>query len=88
MDRTGAPASTWLLCLMHVCFVLNLAVNATLGWQNPQHLCTGYSGDVSPLLRFKFWDPVYYKLMILIFHLTPPNNLVVLLALVSMLVTS
>jgi hypothetical protein len=23
LDRTGAPASTWLLCLLYVCFLLN-----------------------------------------------------------------
>ena len=61
MDRTGAPAYTWLLCLMYVCFVLNLAAAPILGWNNPLFGCTGSPGDISPLLMFHFWEPVLYK---------------------------
>jgi len=35
MDRTASPAYTWLLCLMYVCFILNLTATAVLGWQTP-----------------------------------------------------
>ena len=62
MDRTGSPASTWLLCLMYVCFILNFAAAAILGWNNPIGRATGNRGDISPLLRFRWWEPVYYKL--------------------------
>ena len=54
LDHTGAPASTWLLCLMYVCFILNLAASASLGGHNPIFVGTGQSGDISPLLRFPF----------------------------------
>ena len=30
LDRTGAPAYTWLLCLMYVCFILNFTVSSAL----------------------------------------------------------
>jgi hypothetical protein len=33
LDRTGAPANTWLLALMYVCFVLNHAAHESLNWQ-------------------------------------------------------
>ena len=32
MDRTGAPAYTWLLALMYVCYVLNHTAHESLGW--------------------------------------------------------
>ena len=30
MDRVGAPAHTWLLCLSYVCFLVNHTYNATI----------------------------------------------------------
>jgi hypothetical protein len=30
LNRTGAPAYTWLLCLMYVCFILNFMVSSAL----------------------------------------------------------
>ena len=40
LDRTGAPSTTWLLCLQYVCYVLNHSYNATL--QNiPLNCLTG-----------------------------------------------
>jgi hypothetical protein len=61
LDRSGAPPSTWLLCLMYVCFLLNNtwceAISAV-----PLRMSTGSTNDISPLLAFHFWEPVYYKL--------------------------
>jgi hypothetical protein len=62
MDRTGSPAHTWLLALMYVCFVLNFTASAALNWRTPTEVLTGSTPDISPLLRFGWWDPVYYKL--------------------------
>ena len=33
---------------------------ATLDWQTPLFLLTGVSTDVSALLNFHFWEPVYF----------------------------
>ena len=60
MDRTGAPAFTWLLCLLYVCFLLNHTYDATIR-NVPLTALTGDTVDVSPLLRFHFWQKVYYK---------------------------
>ena len=60
MDRTGAPAHTWLLCLMYVCYLLNHTYNASLNGVPLTHL-TGVTVDISALLRFHFWQKVYYK---------------------------
>lgn len=59
MDRVGAPAYAWLLCLLYVCFLLNHTYNGTIRGVPLQHL-TGQTIDISPLLRFHFWQRVYY----------------------------
>ena len=61
IDRVGAPAYTWLLCLMYVCFLLNNVYNSTIRAVPIQKL-NGSTNDISPLLRFYFYEPVYYKL--------------------------
>jgi hypothetical protein len=60
MDRTGAPPSTWLLCLMYVCFLLNHTYNSSIG-DVPLQALTGSTPDISVLLKFFFWQKVYYK---------------------------
>ena len=61
MNRVGAPAYTWLLCLMYVCFLFNHMVSKTLGWRTPIEALTGLTPDISPLLHFYFYEPVLYK---------------------------
>ena len=60
LDRTGAPPSTWLLCLLYVIFLLNHtfcnAINAV-----PIQRLRGSTPDISPLLCFHFWEEVYYR---------------------------
>ena len=53
LDRTGAPAYTWLLAILYVCFVLNFTYNAVIN-NVPMNLATGSTCDISPLLRFRF----------------------------------
>ena len=60
MDRTGAPPNTWFLCLTYVCFLLNHTYNGSIGGVPLQHL-TGTTIDISVLLKFFFWQKVYYK---------------------------
>jgi hypothetical protein len=60
MERTGAPAYTWLLCLMYVCFIMNHMATESLGWQTPLQRLTGSTPDISGVLRFHFWQRVYY----------------------------
>jgi hypothetical protein len=59
LDHTGTPAYCWLLCLMHVCVVLNntyaLSIHAT-----PLRMVTGTTNDISHLLYFSLYEPVYY----------------------------
>ena len=61
MDRTGSPAYLWLLCLAYVCVILNFTYNSTIK-AVPMQVLTGSTVDISPLLRFRFKEKVYYKI--------------------------
>jgi hypothetical protein len=59
LDRTGALAYCWLLCLMYMCFVLNNAFLAVIQ-STPLRHAYGTDNDISPMLYFLFYEPVYY----------------------------
>ena len=61
MDSCGCPPSCWLLCLMWVVFVLNHLANPSLGWRIPLEAMYGSTPDISIILLFSFWHPVYFK---------------------------
>ena len=61
LDWSGAPASLWLLALMHVCYILNHTANASIGYSIPLQILEGKTPDISPLLIYDFYEPVYYK---------------------------
>ena len=61
MDRTGAPPSTWLLCLKYVCYLLNHISSPTLEDKTPIEAATGERPDISALLQYTFYQPVYFK---------------------------
>jgi hypothetical protein len=59
LERTGAPAHLWLLCLQYVCYLLNHAYSMSID-AVPSTKLLGSTVDISPLLRFHFWEHVYY----------------------------
>ena len=59
MDMTNAPSETWFHCFIDVCFVLNHLYDASIG-AVPLTALNGISVDISVLLRFTFWERVYY----------------------------
>ena len=61
LDWSGAPSSLWLLALMHVCLITNLAANESLNYAIPLQVLDGATPDISPILQFDFYEPVYYK---------------------------
>ena len=61
MDRVGAPDNTWLLCLLYVCYLLNYTYCESIK-DVPMRKLNGSTPDISPLLRFHFWQEVYYKI--------------------------
>ena len=60
LDRTGAPAYTWLLATMYVCFILNITSHESLQWKTPYQLLYGQTPDISEIFQFEFWEPVYF----------------------------
>ena len=62
MNTSGCPACCWLLCLQYICVVLNHLASPTLqGICNVQAL-EGTTPDISFLLHFSFYEPVYYRI--------------------------
>ncbi|ACI65686.1 predicted protein [Phaeodactylum tricornutum CCAP 1055/1] len=62
LNHTGAPDSTWLLCVTYVCYVFNHLAHESLHNRTPLEVLTGSTPDISVLLQFHFWEPVYYRL--------------------------
>ena len=60
LNRTGAHTHTWLLAMMHVFFVLNHTYNVTIK-NTPFNTAIGSTCDISPMLRFYFWQLVYFN---------------------------
>ena len=60
LNYSGAPAYTWLLALKYKCFLKNHTAHESLGWRTPSEWLLGYTPDISVLLIFVFWEPVYY----------------------------
>ena len=58
MNSSGAPAYTWLLCLMYVCLLLDHLASAALNWIPPEQKLTGRTPDISKFLHFSFYKPV------------------------------
>jgi hypothetical protein len=61
LDRTGAPEYTWLLALQYTCFLLNHCYDSTIS-AIPLSLHTGLTIDTSIILRFSFYQKVYFQL--------------------------
>jgi hypothetical protein len=60
MDRTGTPAVFWLLCTLYVIYLMNHLAHDKLGGLTPITRAFGTEADISALLQFHWWQPVYY----------------------------
>ena len=60
MNRSGAPANCWLLCLIYVCYLLNHIACTALDGKIPLLTLTGITPDISIILLFTFYQPVFY----------------------------
>ena len=62
MNTSGGPAFCWLLCLQYICVVLNHLASPTLQGICPVQALQGTTPDVSSMLHFSFYEPVYYRI--------------------------
>ena len=60
MNTSGAPANCWLLCLIYVCYLLNHIACSALEGKIPLLALTGITPDISIILFFTFYQPVFY----------------------------
>ena len=60
MNRTGAPADCWLLCMIHASYILNHLSCEVLAGNDPLGMLYGVSPDISIILLFTFYQPVFY----------------------------
>ena len=60
MNRSGAPANCWLLCLIYVCYLLNHIACSALDGKISLLALTGITPDISIILLFTFYQPVFY----------------------------
>ena len=60
MNRSGAPANCWLLCLIYVCYLLNHIACSALDGNIPSLVLIGITPDISIILLFTFYQPVFY----------------------------
>jgi hypothetical protein len=60
LNASGAPGNAWLLALGYICFVQNHTAVKSLGNRTPIEWLLGYTPDITVLLQFQFWEPVYY----------------------------
>ena len=57
---TGCDPKAWFRLAAHISDVTNCTAYKSLGWRTPLEKSTGETPDISGLLIFKFWEPVYY----------------------------
>ena len=52
----------WLEAIRYVCFVLNHVSHPSIDYRVPLEVLTGCVQDISPILVFRWYEPVYYML--------------------------
>ena len=62
MNTSGCPACCWLLCLQYICVVLNHLASPTLQGICPVQVLEGTTPDISFLVHFSFYEPIYYRI--------------------------
>ena len=60
LDRSGAPEYLWYMCMLYVTYLLNRVAVETLGWRTPIEKCFGETPDISALMQFEFYEPIFY----------------------------
>ena len=61
LNSQGAPPDTWLLACQHAAFVRNHTSKERLNWRTPYEWLFGVTPDITVLVQFLFYEPVYYK---------------------------
>ena len=84
LNRTGAPANCWLLCMSYVCYLLNHISCESLKGQIPLTKLYGVTPDIIIIMMHTFYKSVYYAYHNQSFHPPVKKNMPIGLTLVSM----
>ena len=60
LDRTGAPEDLWFLAQQYIADVHYVSAHPLLNWLTPAHVVGGDTPDISHILMFYFYQPVWY----------------------------
>ena len=60
MDHTGCPDTFWELAVTYGILLLNHTAAASLGWKTPMEKAFGVTPDISALVQFAFYEPIYF----------------------------
>ena len=61
MDRTGTPGKFWLLNLQYTVYIINRLSTESLSWKTPIETAFGQKPDISAILAFRWWEPIYFS---------------------------
>eukprot|EP00984_Skeletonema_dohrnii_P031889 scaffold24984_cov234-Skeletonema_dohrnii-CCMP3373.AAC.1 len=61
LNWSDAPPEAWFSVFEYVTFIMNRTAKETLDWRTPVEALTGQTPDISMLLHFTFWEPVFIK---------------------------
>ena len=60
MNRSGAHENCWILCIICVCYILNQIACGALNGSIPLLVLYGITPDISIMLLYTFYQPVFY----------------------------
>jgi hypothetical protein len=60
LNQTGAPEFVWIWAYQYLALVNNWTADRTLRWKCPHTKRYGVTPDISALLSFHFYEPIYY----------------------------
>ncbi|CAB9525513.1 Retrotransposon protein [Seminavis robusta] len=61
LDTRNVPSDCWLLSGQFICALQNHIALEVLGWRTPFEWLFGFTPDISALIQFEFYEPVYYQ---------------------------
>ena len=60
MDHTNCPGYLWYHATTYSAYLLNHTASRRLGWKTPMEKAFGVTPDISALLQYAFYEPIYY----------------------------
>jgi hypothetical protein len=61
LDPSSSPPSFWIICVQPVVYILNCLSTKGLQWKTLLEAATSQQPDISTILAFHWYEPVYFK---------------------------